>query len=156
MLSKEEKLQRQRAYGRQYREQHRESINAYASQWFKKNSKQICEKREPYRKAYYIANREWILEKGRKRRKETHDYYRAEIIKALGGKCERCGISDIRVLEIHHLLGGGAKIRESYKGTKYGYDYRYLRDILKNLEGISLLCANCHLILAGKKELEPL
>lgn len=51
--------------------------------------------------------------------------YRSKKLREVEGKCERCGIDDIRVLEVHHI----DKNRHNNKS-----------------ENLRVLCANCHLI----------
>lgn len=54
---------------------------------------------------------------------------------SLGNKCKHCGITDRRVLELHHI-----------NGRKENKDYRkqtYSKRFWKELE---ILCANCHKI----------
>ena len=52
----------------------------------------------------------------------------------MGGKCVRCGFSDIRALQIHHRLIK-TKIRKlDYLTKKY------------DLNKVELVCANCHAI----------
>lgn len=61
-----------------------------------------------------------------------------ELIKKLGGKCVKCGISDIRVLDINHI--------DRKKKTKIKY-YSWQKRLLqweKDINGLELLCANCH------------
>lgn len=54
-----------------------------------------------------------------------------KVIIDLGGKCQGCGIEDIRVLEIHHI-----------HGKEYTWDY--LRKNGYDIKKLKLLCANCH------------
>ena len=65
-----------------------------------------------------------------------------ELIKKLGEKCVKCGIFDIRVLDIHHK-DHTKKIRP--KDGAYTWSRR-LKDWEKNIDTIELLCANCHRI----------
>jgi hypothetical protein len=64
------------------------------------------------------------------------------VIKAMGGCCTVCKIDDVRVLEIDHKFGDGAKERSLFSGDEY---YRH---ILRNLYTgrYDLLCANHHRI----------
>ena len=65
---------------------------------------------------------------------------RRKIIEYLGGRCEFCGIMDIRLLQINHLNGGGNKeVREKGQNKIY-------REILagKRKGEFNLLCANCN------------
>lgn len=69
---------------------------------------------------------------------------RERVVKALGGKCVKCGFSDIRALQLDHINGGGNKIRKSIKGGSVKY-YQAMIDN-KHKKEIQLLCANCNVI----------
>jgi hypothetical protein len=73
--------------------------------------------------------------------KRAYRILRADVITKLGGKCVRCGFSDIRALQVDHVNGGG---RQEINST----DTRtYLLRILENNSGkYQLLCANCNWI----------
>lgn len=62
---------------------------------------------------------------------------RLKVIQLLGSKCSKCGFSDLRTLDIHHI-------------TNPKHDHTKAHMILKELEAGSknyqLLCANCHRI----------
>jgi len=73
---------------------------------------------------------------------EVYRAVRQEIIKALGGKCERCGFEDWRALQADHIIPCGS----------HGHftNHRLLADIkLCSRQGIKkyqCLCANCNWI----------
>jgi len=70
--------------------------------------------------------------------------HRDDLIQFLGGKCERCGITDFRVLQVDHVNGGGHReIVERLRG-KYWKDYHDL--IRADRSRYQLLCANCNWI----------
>jgi hypothetical protein len=72
-----------------------------------------------------------------------HEYWlkqRNAVIEMLGGKCVYCGISDLRVLQIDHINGGGGK-----EIRKYG-PRRYKIYLARKCIGLQLLCANCNAI----------
>lgn len=56
----------------------------------------------------------------------------------MGSRCERCGIDDIRLLDVDHRYGDGKKDRDHFSGAAY---YRHLQ---RNLARVGLLCCNCH------------
>lgn len=66
------------------------------------------------------------------------------VLELLGGKCKKCGFSDIRALQLDHINGGGNK---EYK--KLG-NYAVYRRIIKNFSfeklHYQILCANCNWI----------
>lgn len=71
-------------------------------------------------------------------------YYRlkTQVFNKFGGKCNRCGIADWRVLQINHVNGGGTKDIRT-KRTRGIY-----KEILEgSREGdFNLLCANCNIL----------
>lgn len=69
---------------------------------------------------------------------------RIEIIAIMGGKCARCGFSDIRALQIDHINGGGTK---ENKSIEVGGIQKKIKSnpLLINTE-YQLLCANCNWI----------
>jgi RNase P subunit RPR2 len=68
-----------------------------------------------------------------------------ETFALLGGKCVKCGFSDIRALQIDHVNGGGVKHYKSRSSS-----IRFYKDILDEIkegsEKYQLLCANCNWI----------
>lgn len=67
-----------------------------------------------------------------------------ECLFKLGGKCNKCGINDIRVLQIDHVRGGGK--REMIVLFKKSWR-RYYRHVLEDTKGnYQILCANCNWI----------
>jgi hypothetical protein len=77
-----------------------------------------------------------------KNSKKYHNKNRLKIIKILGGKCKKCGITDWRVLQINHINGGGRKELELNMNKFY-------KDILlkkRNIIDLDLRCANCNIL----------
>ena len=68
---------------------------------------------------------------------------RKSVLAFLGGKCNRCGITDIRVLQVDHVNGGGNQERKQLRGSWHLYE-----NILQTLDNknYQLLCANCNWI----------
>jgi hypothetical protein len=66
---------------------------------------------------------------------------RGLILQMLGGACVVCGIDDIRVLQVDHIMGGGNKMR---KETKTTHTTRGLLAYLRKngTDEFQLLCAN--------------
>ena len=66
---------------------------------------------------------------------------RRKIIQHFGGKCNQCGETDWRVLQVNHINGGGRKDLLSKGGSAKVY-----KEILSGKrEGeFNLLCANCN------------
>jgi len=67
-----------------------------------------------------------------------------KIIQSIG-KCQRCGFSDIRALEIHHTKEGKSK-----------NDYKEMKLIIEGKIQYEVLCANCHTIEHNPRNLNPL
>lgn len=78
-------------------------------------------------------------------------YVRAKkaVFEALGNRCSRCGIADPAVLVVHHKnpsLKTPIEKARSQKSNKFSgmRNVLYWEALLKNLENLELLCANCH------------
>lgn len=71
---------------------------------------------------------------------------REDAIRILGGKCEKCGFSDIRALQIDHVNGGGKKEHDSL--GRYGIYKRAIEQAVlpRGLRLYQVLCANCNWI----------
>ena len=70
---------------------------------------------------------------------------RKAAIESLGGKCNRCGFSDERALQIDHINGDGAKERKE-RNFKGNFHKHVLESFLKQENKYQLLCANCNWI----------
>ena len=83
------------------------------------------------------------IEYRRQRSKLRYRKDRGIIFKRLGNVC-RCGISDVRCLQIDHINGGGVK---ETKEKGWGY-YKYLLKLPEDILKIKyqILCANCNWI----------
>ncbi len=69
---------------------------------------------------------------------------RLSIINLLGGECVRCGVRDLRCLQLDHIDGGGSKDNKSrYRGTVQLYKY-YLKHPSEANQKYQVLCANCN------------
>jgi len=67
-------------------------------------------------------------------------FWRTAALLLLGGKCEKCGENDSRVLQIDHVNGCGAA---DIKGSRKGAGYFYRRVVTEWSSGKYLvLCAN--------------
>lgn len=79
---------------------------------------------------------------------------RIRIIGLLGGRCSKCGISDIRVLQVDHINSDGAIERRKYKQSSL--KSKILRDLKIDLieakTRYQLLCANCNWIKVWEKK----
>jgi len=120
--------------------------------------------REKYN-AWMRANRHRYAEAERARRRtdryRAHERGRAverraeqrrKLLDFLGGRCQRCGIADERLLQFHHANGGGNQHRREAatapggKGTSYRYYAELLAWARERPGSVELLCANCHIL----------
>ena len=84
-------------------------------------------------------NPEQAREMHRKSRKKRATKLRQEAIVLLGGQCVRCQCSDMRCLQIDHVVPLNGKLRLLTE--------KFYRSIIDGLtENLQVLCANCHAI----------
>lgn len=137
---------------KKYYELHKESIRKKA----KKNYAKVREYHKRKNQEYHQIHRVGILarqkeyrEKNREKLRMMQRLYgrelRLKVLTKLGLKCVRCGFSDIRVLEIDHINGGGTSERRTV------FCYTILRRIWKGTDEevknkYQILCANCNAI----------
>ena len=98
-----------------------------------------------YRKYPSIRLKE--LQRSRNRRQ-----FRVQIIQLLGGRCQECGFSDVRALQIDHVNGGGRQERLKHNGCSPQYYKMIYQKIQEGSLDYQVLCANCNTI----KEFEKL
>ncbi len=127
-------------YQREWCNKNRDKIREYNRKSHMKNK----EKNTKTKNVYYLKNQSAILAY----RRGKYGNRKKEIFKLLGDKCKHCGITDIRVLQIDHINGGGcSEIKE--KRTHGTMNYYYLQMITNEdafLKKYQLLCANCNWI----------
>ena len=124
------------------------SMDKYKSEWFKLHSKYNKE----HSNRWYKLHPEQATTSIRNSRRR----FRLKVIAKLGGKCSKCGSSDYRVLQIHHIYGQGRTERARYPDSSSFY-----RSLLRggNTDGLSLLCGNCNWVYdyeAGLRSKTPL
>lgn len=115
-----------------------------------------------YLRAYYVKNRQKLLEAGRERgarwrdenRQHKRDHSRTvnaqrklEAFELFGGTCAECGFSDIRALQIDHVNGCHLPRHERIKKGESGLKL-YMRLLKGSVDKTKyqLLCANCNWI----------
>ena len=143
-------------YAQMYRESHREGLKLY----FRAYNKSRRDKNKVYQKDWYLKHqtevkarvtsyRDSHKELIRLQNRAWHRKIRLEVLahysRTQTPRCTNCGVSDIDVLCIDHINGGG---HEHRKIVGFANFYNYLR---RNgyPEGFQVLCANCNL----KKEI---
>ena len=68
---------------------------------------------------------------------KTDFFERLRAITLLGGKCIRCGETDIRALNIDHIYGSGNTER-----AKFAHPYLFYRYVIAHLTKYQCYCAN--------------
>jgi len=148
-------------YWVKYRKNNKEKVRDCHRRWYMKNRDRVLLKekerhnqlslqdKEKYtedKRKYYLKNRDKILAERKKnskrynkKQRELSKKWRIKAIEFLGGKCIRCGFSDIRALQIDHINGGG---NHDFAGSKT-FHKKVIQD---NKKTFQLLCANCNWI----------
>ena len=112
--------------------------NKRTREYYAKNIERMRQKIRDYGKTH--------REEGNERAKKYYRKIRREAISKLGGKCERCGITDIRLLNINHIDGGGRKELDEVYG---GWILKFYRDIARGnrkTDDLNVLCANHNIL----------
>lgn len=120
-------------YFRNYYRERREKIRAYQKEYDKKNRERIKEHTRKYRMS--------VKERDKQYRRDRLLATKAKLVQLLGGKCHKCGDSDIRHLTFHHQNGGGSRDRMGLHRTYY---YQKMIDDAEARAELTILCANCH------------
>lgn len=122
-------------WGRQYREKNIDKIRAY---------------QKTYQAKWRKENEERARDIQRKHRAKYKYELKREVCNLLGGqRCVNCGVTDMRVLEVNHINGGGSaevKRRKRETGKTYGSNDLY-QDIKHNRVDRSffnILCRPCN------------
>jgi len=76
--------------------------------------------------------------------KKYRQIIKQQTIRAYGGKCACCGVSEIEFLTIDHINGGGEKHRASIGKVGGSPFYRWLKNN-DYPKGFRVLCWNCNL-----------
>lgn len=109
----------------------------------------ICKECENHHKAnWYQKNKEHHKSKVYERRRKTKEDVRAFLLDYLQSHpCTRCGESDPRVLEFHHVRGKKRHNVGHMVGQGYG-----IKVIQKEIAKCEVLCANCHRIKTAEEQ----
>ena len=68
---------------------------------------------------------------------------RKRVLDMMGGKCAHCGCTDSRVLELHHIKGGGNRETKAIGGGAFWYNIAMGRRSTADLE---ICCRPCHAV----------
>jgi len=125
-----------REYWKNRRHQKAEAVNAYQRQWYRRHWASELTRARNYKR----LNSDDV----KKSLRQSYHALKMRVIKVLGGKCKRCGITDWRVLQVDHVNGGGTREAKVLKLKARGF-YQH---VLKNAHSgkYQLLCANCNWI----------
>ena len=127
----------QKTYMRKYNQKYYESCT---KTWRQLHPEKVKESQRKYLKKHgKELNKRWREYKRLKNLELRH-----RIIELLGGKCAKCGIDDVRVLQIDHVNGSGNA--ERGRMCPYSYYKCVLKSIEANEHKYQLLCANCNWI----------
>ncbi len=115
-------------YNKKYRKEHKDEIHA-------RNMRN------------YYTDLDKTRKKKRQKGREFRRKVRHQIIELLGGKCQRCGFSDWRALQIDHINSNG---KVDYKRFK-SFNTTYLKHVTETVKNgdtstYQLLCSNCNWI----------
>lgn len=119
---------KQNARNARWRERHPEWVEAF-------NKRHREEVREKYR-----SDPKYRIERS-ERSKMTHARNRALVIEAYGGRCEVCGISELRFLTLDHSFQDGKDHRKRIGGSSNIYADIVRRGFPRD-EGYRVLCWN--------------
>lgn len=122
-------------------------------EFLQKTAWQKCCSKQCYRKFSKAETQKWSREYYKKNKKRINlqnkmllAVYKREIFRLLGDKCNICGDTNWKHLQIDHIEGGGyrERIKNGYfLGTK---NYVYiLNEIKRGKKKYQLLCANCNM-----------
>jgi hypothetical protein len=113
--------------------------------------------RKLYRQTHYRNNPEIEREHSQRFRESHREYYdhyrqnkRLKALKHISSelKCVRCGITDVRVLQIDHINGGGSKERRNRRNRSGTLHYNVILKLTEDeaRAKYQILCANCNWI----------
>src|SRR5215831_1773867 len=105
-------------------------LKEYNRKWYQEHKSLNRESHKAWMKAH--------PEVGRKGSRKYVNKIRLEAVLKLGGACICCGCTDMRCLEIDHILPTGKK-----RGHRQALHLSILQG---NMENLQVLCACCHSI----------
>ena len=114
------------------------SKKIYAQKYYQKNKKKL----DKINKKYNKNHKKQINNTIRKR----WAIIRQKILEEVGNsKCKKCGVEDIRVLQLDHINGNGNILAKQITSGSMRHYYYYNNLELAKKE-LQVLCANCHMI----------
>lgn len=146
-----EDLRKQRlAYQAKWRSENRDKQREYGRQYRERNRALLCERARAYKaanpekvKANRLKNRERQAGRGT----VAYRKLRSEVLNQYGGRCVCCDESNECFLSIDHTRNDGAKHRRGKSPDYHGSGvsiYRWLKQHKYPAEGFQVLCYNCN------------
>jgi hypothetical protein len=121
--------------------EHREYLNQQAKEYRVREREAISVRRKAISKKYREKYREQIRLQFEKRNRQL----RIDVVNKMGNQCVYCGVSDVRVLQIDHINGGGRNEQKKY--STQGIYRRILQMSIDECKiHYQILCANCNWI----------
>ena len=133
---------------KQYRENNRERLLEYDRERNKNRSEEYKIKKAEYNRQY--QRKRWadplykthILSINRKHESKKRAEVKKQIYDTLGRICAKCGMIDLRCLQIDHIHGNGYQARKN-PTVQRNYYYNHVDRIRADLQ---ILCSNCNWI----------
>lgn len=130
-----------------------EKAKEYARLWYSKHKDYYKKKQQNYR----AKNRERVCQHANEYRAKDRERWRAyarkrrlqiklELFDLFDNKCQHCGFSDIRTLQVDHIHGRGLAHRKLIRTKSDTYYTAILIEIKAGSKDYQLLCANCNWI----------
>ena len=110
-------------------------------------SKATPERREAYnarRRECRATHKEQHHRNWTKWKRSNRQKAKLALFELLGGKCVRCGFTDVRALQIDHI--DPSKKTKRDQGRDHCVYPRRLKEVLSGSHNYQLLCANCNWI----------
>lgn len=128
---------------RNYQQTHKVQLREYMRKYREAHREKILEYMRDYNRRWYQAHKTEKLAQGKRLRQRLKLKALAHYSLRELPKCVKCGITDVDVLCIDHINGGGSAHRRQLAQNKSEF-YRWLMN--NNYPaGYQTLCANCNL-----------
>ena len=141
------KLPSRAAYQQEWKKKNIDHVRNRSRLYYKKNKLRLREQKSRWRKSKNgrRSEKKYYAGKGRLSLLLLRQRKRKEVLDHLGGKCQQCGYSDYRALQIDHVNGKGSRERRRLYKSSASYKF-YKRVKLDKKNRYQILCANCNWI----------
>ncbi len=125
---------KQKIYSRRFYRKNRDRLSCKQKDYYEQFSNRVREntrnwqRKNPEKVSYLQWKRRW--------------QDKLDVVFMLGGRCEKCGETDIRVLQVNHKNGGGGK---EIRGVGSSNNMYRLIKKGRDISDLNILCANCNL-----------